>query len=87
MKKHNLKGDLIFVLRNDMHISSELESTIKLYGLKYYIGYQLFMQLNPRFGQTTYHTLLVGTDNKVKLAGSPIENPDLWKLYKEVLTK
>ena len=45
-----------------------------------------FDKLN-QFPPTPYRTFLLDKDNKVQLIGSPINNPQIWELYKNLITQ
>ena len=46
-----------------------------------------FLKQNNMPGETKYHTLLLGKNNKPVLVGNPAYNPKLMKLYKEEINK
>jgi hypothetical protein len=45
-----------------------------------------FYKLN-RFPPDPYRTFLLDGQNRVQLTGNPVENPQIWELYKEVITQ
>jgi hypothetical protein len=45
-----------------------------------------FEKLN-HFPPDPYRTFLLDKDNKVQLIGSPVNNPQMWELYKEIITQ
>jgi hypothetical protein len=51
-----------------------------------YDEHNYFEKLN-KFPSAPYRTFLLDKDNKVILIGSPINNPQLWELYKNVITQ
>ena len=45
-----------------------------------------FYKLN-RFPPEPYRTFLLDSQNRVQLIGNPIETPQMWELYKKVITQ
>jgi len=45
-----------------------------------------FHKIN-QFPHTPFRTFLLDKNNKVKLIGSPINNPQMWELYKKTITQ
>lgn len=51
-----------------------------------YDDHNRFDKLN-HFPPTPYRTFLLDKNNKVLLIGSPINNPEMWQLYKKIITQ
>ena len=51
-----------------------------------YDYYDKFNKIN-HFPPIPYRTFLLDKDNKVKLLGSPLDSPEIWELYKKVITQ
>jgi len=48
----------------------------------------MFAAANPHIpADSRFHTFLLDRDGKVVLVGDPVNNPGLWELYKETITR
>jgi len=68
---------------------SHFDREVRLYQFDYPIIYDYqnqFHKLN-RFPSVPFRTFLLDKDNKVQLIGSPINNPNIWDLYKKVIAQ
>ena len=67
----------------------KLGSDVKFSEFSYPLIYDYqnsFDKIN-HFPQPPYRTFLLDKNNKVQLIGSPINNPKMWELYKEVISQ
>jgi hypothetical protein len=66
----------------------QLDSDVKFLEFDYPLIYDYqnrFYKLN-QFPQPPYRTFLLDKDNYVLSIGSPMANPKIWELYKEIIT-
>jgi hypothetical protein len=48
---------------------------------------QAFLKANPHIpADNRFHTFLIDKNGKVVLVGDPVNNPQLWELYKTTIT-
>ena len=78
------KGFIFVVHSSDF---KRFDAEVSFYKFDYPIIYDYhnsFDKLN-KFPPAPYRTFLLDKDNKVQLIGSPINNPQIWELYKKVM--
>lgn len=85
MEDRDLKADVVFVFPELMRLPLEVNAVLSQYGLCKFYGYEKFMEANPFLKQTTYSTFLVSPERKVEVAGSPLDFPKLWSVYRKAL--
>ena len=69
-----------------------VKTALQTFGIDYPVfltDHVEFIKLNPSLPEhdPRMHTFLLDADNKVLLAGNPVNNEKLWELYKPVINK
>ena len=82
------KWDISFLFVVHSNDYEEFEDAVRYFEFDYPVIYDYAnaFEKHNRFPPEPYRTFLLDKDNKVQLIGSPIENPNLWELYKRVIT-
>jgi hypothetical protein len=86
-ERHQLDVAVLFVIHSSNYhlLNAELKASEFNYPV-IYDYHNSFDKLN-RFPPAPYRTFLLDKDNKVRLIGSPVESPQIWELYKKVITQ
>lgn len=87
LEHHGLCSDIIYVLRDSIHLPLSVDTLLEQYGLYKYYGYDELTKQNSFLQECGYSTFLVSSDNSVLLVGSPLDEPKLWNVYRETLGK
>ena len=85
-KQQSIDISFVFVVHSSDF--TKFTNDVKLYKFKEPIVYDYenqFHQMN-KFPPYPYRTFLLNSKNQVQLIGSPIDNPQIWDLYKKVIT-
>lgn len=81
----------IFIFSSPKHIVEELLYQIKISYFDYPILLDekgLFPAANPHIpADSRFHTFLLDKTGKVVLVGDPVNNPNLWELYKTTINQ
>ncbi|MDR2911258.1 MAG: hypothetical protein LBV47_07860 [Bacteroidales bacterium] len=78
---------IVFVIHSSNY--PLLSTELKAFEFNYPVVYDYdnsFDKLN-HFPPAPYRTFLLDKDNKVQLIGSPIDTPQVWELYKKMITQ
>lgn len=87
LNNKGLECDIIYVLGDSIELEPEIQKLLGYYNLYYTNCFQSFAESNKEILACTFKTFLVDKNNRIKLVGSPLNNENLWKLYKEVIKK
>ena len=79
--------DIVYILSEKHSLDEETKRMLSTYGLKYSFSLETFMKTNITLKNNRYNTFLINQQNKIVLIGSPIDNLELWGLYKKQLSK
>lgn len=83
--KRNFQCEICYLLDSKRtKLPAEIISMLANYNIHYSYSLNEFKSLNSNLKDCGYDVFLLSPDNKISLVGSPIENDELWKLYKEV---
>ena len=84
LENENLACDIVYVLSDSTSIDPAVAGLLKTYGLQAVKGAEALIRQNGLSGNPL-RTFLVDSSRTVRLAGSPLYNGPLWKLYKKML--
>lgn len=81
------KFNVIFLFTPKKIDQQSLRIALRAHDFKYPVfidGESVFVRKNPHLSTNkSLHTFLLDKNNQVILVGNPLNNPTLWKLYKE----
>ena len=87
MEENDLRGDIVYVMKENMHLPLSVDSLLDQYGLYGSYSYNEMMKRNPFLRECRYSTFLVSADGKIKLVGSPLDSPSLWNIYRKAMER
>lgn len=87
LQRKKMNCDIVYILSEKHSLDEETKRMLSTYGLKYSFSLETFMKTNITLKNNRYNTFLINQQNKIVLIGSPIDNLELWGLYKKQLSK
>ena len=81
---------LAFIFVFNSHNYGDLDIEFIINDFNYPVIFDIhneFDRLNHFHKDPIFHTFLLDTNNKVLITGSPITDPNLWKLYEKVISQ
>lgn len=87
LKDRELQGDIIYILKRDMHLPLSVDTMLEQYGLYKSNSYENLIEQNPFLQENSYSTFLLSVENKIIVAGSPLDAPKLWSVYRKAIRK
>lgn len=85
MEYRGLRGDIIYILKEGIHLPLSVDTILEQYGLYKYYDYGDLTEQNDFLQECGYSTFLISSDNSVLLVGSPLDEPKLWNVYRKAL--
>ena len=86
LTRENNNIGLIFIINTEEIEDMELNAdAVKAPGLRLYDTKGVFKRKNDLFHERTFHVFLLDKENKVIIVGNPIENSNLYNLYKKAI--
>lgn len=83
--KRNFQCEICYLLDDKKtRLPAEIVSMLAMYNIHYSYSLNEFNTLNSNLKDCGYDVFLLSPDDKISLVGSPIENEELWRVYKEV---
>jgi len=84
-KLQKLNVSFLFVIHSSDFIHFDREVRLHEFNYPIIYDYQNRFDSINHFHPAPYNTFLLDKDNKVQLIGSPINNPEMWELYKKAI--
>lgn len=84
LENENLACDIVYILSDSTFIDPSVAGLLNTYRLHSVKGAEALIRKNDLSGNP-FRTFLVDSSHTIRLAGSPLYNGPLWKLYKKML--
>ena len=85
LDERNINCDFIFILNDSIKLYDDTSDLLNNYKLLYTSGLFKLYSLNNNIPIETFNTYLLDKNNNIKLVGNPVQNIDLWSLYRKKL--
>lgn len=85
LDERNINCDFIFILNDSIKLHNNTSAFLNNYKLLYTSGLSKLYSLNNGIPLETFNTYLLDKDNNIRLVGNPVQNIDLWSLYRKKL--
>lgn len=87
LQNRELPCDIIYILNDSAQLNSDVKSLMGYYKLHYVTGISNFLSKNDFVKEEMFPVFLIDSNNVIKVVGSPVGSPELWKLYKREIQK
>lgn len=85
LEERGISCNVIFILNDSIKLNNETLALIENYKLHQSNGLAKLYRLNNNIPLNTFSTYLLDKDNHIRLVGNPVQNIDLWSLYRKTL--
>lgn len=82
LNERNIECDFIYLLNDSLNLDESTLSLIKSVGMNSSNGLLKLYELNKDVPLKVFDAYLVDKDNRIRLVGNPVQNIDLWSLYR-----
>ena len=82
LNERNIECDFIYLLNDSLRLDESTLSFIKGFEMNCSNGLLKLYELNKDVPLEVFDSYLVDQDNRIRLVGNPVQNIDLWSLYR-----